>query len=65
VCPSAGKNTPLWGDGQEKGKKKASTEGMTEKTLTDSNGPPREEQDSGSIKNNPHTKITFELIQQV
>jgi hypothetical protein len=28
-------NTPLWGDGQEKGKKRHLTEGMTEKTLTD------------------------------
>jgi hypothetical protein len=30
-----GKKNPLWGDGQEKGKKRHLTEGMTEKTLTD------------------------------
>jgi hypothetical protein len=29
------RHKPIWGDGQEKGKKRHLTEGMTEKTLTD------------------------------
>jgi hypothetical protein len=32
---SNGATLAIWGDGQEKGKKKDLTEGMTEKTLTD------------------------------